>query len=84
MAASSELYLQLQRIYRDQAEAHVTAMQAHAERILLANGREAASIPRAFVKQFCKNSRNLRCERHRHSSSFNESYGYLLLKACSL
>lgn len=67
MAATTELFLQLQRIYKEQAEADVTAIEAHLHKILRAHGRAAASIPRAFIKQFCKNARNLRCERLTHS-----------------
>lgn len=60
MAATTDLYLQLQRIYRDQADADVTAIEAHLQKLLTAHGRAAASIPRVFIKQFCKNARNLR------------------------
>ena len=60
MTTTTELYLQLQRIYRAKAGADVAAVQAHLREILTANGRAEEAIPFMAVKNFCKNSRNLR------------------------
>ena len=44
MAATTDLYLQLQRIYREQAEADVSAVEAHLHKILQAHGRVALCL----------------------------------------
>ena len=60
MTATTAAYLQLQRVYREQADADVAAVEVHAGRILAALGRSPTAIPHAAVRNFCKNARNLR------------------------
>ena len=61
MAATTELYLQLQRLYREQAEADVSAVERHTRELLQRIGRDPSSIPRSAVALFVKNARNIRC-----------------------
>jgi hypothetical protein len=60
MTATTELYLQLQRLYREQAEADVSALERHTRAALQRIGRDPASIGRPAVSLFAKNARNLR------------------------
>lgn len=60
MTATTTAYLQLQRVYRERADANVAAVEAHAGRILSAQGRSPTAIPHAAVRNFCKNACNLR------------------------
>jgi hypothetical protein len=57
------LYLRLQRLYREQADAHVAAVAARVRRLLEAAGRPGDAIPAAAVRNFCRNARNLRLVR---------------------
>jgi hypothetical protein len=54
------LYLQLQRLYRAQADRDVAAVEAHVRDTLSSIGRPADSVSRESIKHFCKNARNLR------------------------
>ncbi|KAI8465712.1 MAG: hypothetical protein J3K34DRAFT_436030 [Monoraphidium minutum] len=65
MSTTTDLYLQLQRIYRDQADTHIAAVEARVRALLGAAGRPADAIPAAAVRNFCKNARNLRVVRYR-------------------
>ncbi|KAL4419001.1 hypothetical protein ABPG77_000866 [Micractinium sp. CCAP 211/92] len=65
MHASTQQYLQLQRIYRAKADADAAAVEAHARRLLAAAGRDPASLPSSEVKHFCKHARYLRLVRCR-------------------
>lgn len=65
MVATTELYLRLQRFYRERAEEDASAVEAHLHAHLVGQGRSTASITHATAKQFCKNSRNLRVVRYR-------------------
>lgn len=60
MTATTTAYLELQHVYREQADADVAAVEAHAGRILAAQGRSPTAIPHAAVRSFCKNARNIR------------------------
>jgi hypothetical protein len=60
MTATTTAYLQLQHVYRERADADVAAVEAHAGRILAAQGRSPAAIPHAAVRTFCKNASNIR------------------------
>lgn len=53
-------YIKLQKVYQHRAEADVTAVEGHVVSILKQIGRDPFSISRTTIKQFCKNSRNLR------------------------
>mmetsp|Transcript_20485 Transcript_20485/g.61666 ORF Transcript_20485/g.61666 Transcript_20485/m.61666 type:complete len:555 (-) Transcript_20485:2962-4626(-) len=63
MFATTAMYLQLQRVYRERAEQDVAAVEAHLARILQSVGRDAKSVPKADIRAFCKNARNLRVVR---------------------
>lgn len=54
------LYLQLQRLYRERADADVAAVEAHLQQLLAEAGSPGRSIPSSEVKHFCKNARNIR------------------------
>ncbi len=61
MTATTAMYLQLQRVYRERADQEVAAVEGHLARLLASLGRAPGAIPRPDVRAFCKNSRNLRC-----------------------
>ncbi|EFN59362.1 hypothetical protein CHLNCDRAFT_137823 [Chlorella variabilis] len=65
MHASTQQYLELQRIYRAKADADAAAVEAHARAILEGAGRDPAAIPAADIKHFCKHARYLRLVRCR-------------------
>lgn len=60
MTATTALYLNLQRIYREQADRDVAAVTAHVHAILSSINRTPKSIPAGSIKTFCKHVRNLR------------------------
>jgi amyloid beta precursor protein binding protein 1 len=57
------LYLQLQRLYRERADADVAAVEAHLQQLLGEAGSPGRCIPSAEVKHFCKNARHIRIVR---------------------
>lgn len=65
MHSTTQRYLELQRVYRDKAEADVAALTRHVAALLKSVGRDAGSIPVAEVKRFCKHARQLRVVRCR-------------------
>ncbi|PSC68884.1 NEDD8-activating enzyme E1 regulatory subunit [Micractinium conductrix] len=65
MHASTQAYLDLQRIYHAKAEADAAAVEAHARALLEAAGRDPASLPASEVRHFCKHARYLRIVRCR-------------------
>ncbi|KAG1678526.1 hypothetical protein FOA52_014560 [Chlamydomonas sp. UWO 241] len=69
MHAITDLYLQIQRVYRDKADADTNAVQAHVGAALQRMGRPADSIGRDAVRLACKNARNLRVVRYRPMST---------------
>ena len=60
MTALTATYLELQRMYRDKAEAEQAALEAHVRSIEQAKG-QPAKIPPNSIRTFAKNARNLRC-----------------------
>ena len=60
MTATTALYLDLQRIYREQADRDVAAVTTHANAILSSINRTPKSISSGSIKTFCKHARNLR------------------------
>lgn len=62
MTATTELYLRVQKLYRDRAEQDVAAVAAHVGRLLQGLQRDPNSISGASIRNFVKNARNLRCE----------------------
>jgi NEDD8-activating enzyme E1 regulatory subunit len=65
MHATTQRYLDLQRTYREKAEADAAAVQRHVAAILETLGRDSSSIPSADLKRFCKHARHLRVVRTR-------------------
>ncbi len=60
MTATTAMYLELQRLYRERAEKDVVAVQAHLDAILESVGKSPGAISAATVRHFVKNARNLR------------------------
>ena len=60
MHASTQAYLELQRVYRAKADADAAAVAAHARALLEAAGADSSSISPAEVKHFCKHARYIR------------------------
>ncbi|GAB4817852.1 hypothetical protein N2152v2_004898 [Parachlorella kessleri] len=65
MHASTQLYLELQRVYREKAEVDASQVEAHTRELLQSVGREPTSIAPAAVRHLCKNARYLRVLRCR-------------------
>jgi amyloid beta precursor protein binding protein 1 len=60
MTATTDLYLELKRIYTSKAEEDVSKMAAHVREILEALKREQKEVSLDDVKLFCKNSSHLK------------------------
>eukprot|EP01018_Ginkgo_biloba_P008209 Gb_25652 [translate_table: standard] len=65
MTSLTEYYISLQKIYQAKAEADYFAVQSRVRSILKNIGRDPDSIPRASIKNFCKNARKLTVCRYR-------------------
>eukprot|EP00878_Enallax_costatus_P020102 GHUV01021234.1.p1 GENE.GHUV01021234.1~~GHUV01021234.1.p1 ORF type:complete len:521 (+),score=136.35 GHUV01021234.1:1712-3274(+) len=65
MHATTDLYLQLQRLYREQADSEVAAVEAHLQQLIASLGSPGRNVPSALVKHFCRNARNIRVVRYR-------------------
>ncbi|KAF9688292.1 hypothetical protein SADUNF_Sadunf02G0182400 [Salix dunnii] len=65
MASSTELYVNLQKIYLEKAEADFLVLQQRVKSILKRIGRDPDSISKAMIKSFCKNARKLKVCRYR-------------------
>ncbi|KAI5654601.1 hypothetical protein M9H77_31788 [Catharanthus roseus] len=65
MASSTELYVNLQRVYQAKAEADFLVMERRVRDILKRIGRDPYSITKTNIKNFCKNARKLRICRYR-------------------
>ena len=66
MWATTELYLAVQRLYRDKAEADASAVAAHLARRLSSAERDPGSIPPKTLRTFVKHAH---CLRHAHLCS---------------
>ena len=60
MTATTALYLQLQRTYRERADADVEAVAQHVHKVLQLAGRDQHAIAHTDIKTFCKHARYLR------------------------
>lgn len=60
MTATTALYLNLQRIYREQADRDISAVTRHVQDVLSSIDREPGSIPASEIRMFCKHVRYLR------------------------
>ncbi|XP_052178212.1 NEDD8-activating enzyme E1 regulatory subunit AXR1-like isoform X2 [Diospyros lotus] len=65
MTSSTELYVNLQKIYQAKAEADCLVVEQHVRNILKKIGRDPDSIPKPVIKSFCKNARKLTVCRYR-------------------
>ncbi|CAK7348973.1 unnamed protein product [Dovyalis caffra] len=65
MTSSTELYVNLQKIYQEKAEVDFLAIQQRVKNILKRIGRDPDSISKAMIKSFCKNARKLKVCRYR-------------------
>ncbi|XP_027171118.1 NEDD8-activating enzyme E1 regulatory subunit AXR1-like [Coffea eugenioides] len=65
MTSSTELYVNLQKIYQAKAVADFIAMEQKVRHILKIIGRDPYSISNAYIKSFCKSARKLRVCRYR-------------------
>jgi len=63
MHASTQRYLDLQRMYRDKADADTAAMEQHVRHVLKEAGKGAHTIPASEIKRFCRHARHLRLVR---------------------
>ncbi|KAL0405395.1 UNVERIFIED_CONTAM: NEDD8-activating enzyme E1 regulatory subunit AXR1 [Sesamum latifolium] len=65
MTSSTELYVNLQKIYQAKAEADILVMEQRVRKILKQIGRDPDSISKATIKTFCRNARKLKVCRYR-------------------
>jgi hypothetical protein len=63
MTATTELYLQLQRVYRARADVHIEAVHAHCKSLLKSVGKAEDAIPLDYIKLLCRNARHVRVVR---------------------
>lgn len=60
MTATTALYLDLQRIYREQADRDIAAVAKHVQNVLSSISRDPGSISASEIRMFCKHVRCLR------------------------
>ncbi|CAL5403458.1 unnamed protein product [Camellia sinensis] len=65
MTSSTELYVNLQKIYQAKAEADFFVIEQSVRNILKKIGRDPDSISKTMIKSFCKNARKLTVCRYR-------------------
>ncbi|KAH9319250.1 hypothetical protein KI387_021019, partial [Taxus chinensis] len=65
MTSLTEYYIDLQKVYQAKAEADSFAVESRVRTILKNIGRDPNSIPKAAIKNFCKNARKLTVCRYR-------------------
>ncbi|KAL3848992.1 hypothetical protein ACJIZ3_010874 [Penstemon smallii] len=65
MTSSTELYVNLQKIYQAKAEADFLVMEQRVKKLLKKIGRDPDSISKATIKSFCKNARKVKICRYR-------------------
>lgn len=63
MTATTELYLQLQRVYRARADSQIEAVQAQCKALLKGVGKAEDGISLEYIKLVCKNARHIRVVR---------------------
>ncbi|KAJ4851232.1 NEDD8-activating enzyme E1 regulatory subunit axr1 [Turnera subulata] len=90
MTSSTELYVNLQKIYQAKAEADFLVIEQRARNILKGIGKDLDSIPKTMIKSFCKNARKLKVCRYRsiedefNNPSLSELQKYLTDEECSI
>ena len=65
MTSSSDMYIELSRVYQAQARQDMEAVAGHLSQLLVSVGKSANAISEAEIKQFCRNSAFLRVLRYR-------------------
>jgi amyloid beta precursor protein binding protein 1 len=66
MHATTQRYLDLQRIYKEKSEADIAAVTQHVAVLLKEKaGKDPSAIPAAEIKRFCRHARQLRVVRSR-------------------
>ncbi|KAJ9176902.1 hypothetical protein P3X46_012166 [Hevea brasiliensis] len=65
MTSSTELYVNLQKIYQAKAEADYLVIEQRVKNILKKIGRDPDGISKTMIKSFCKNARKLKVCRYR-------------------
>ncbi|KAL6570663.1 hypothetical protein OROGR_000213 [Orobanche gracilis] len=65
MTSSTELYVNLQKIYQAKAEADCLVIKTYAKNLLKKIGRDPDSISKTTIKSLCKNARKIK-EDHSH------------------
>ena len=73
MTASSDLYIQLSRLYQARARADMEAVSDHLGQLLVSVGRPPNSIPEEDIRRFCRNSSFLSLTRFRSLSAEHEA-----------
>ncbi|KAM7271483.1 hypothetical protein ACFE04_030697 [Oxalis oulophora] len=90
MTSSTELYVNLQKIYQAKAEADFNVIEQRVKNILKKIGRDPNSISKSTIKTFCKNARKLRLCRYRpiedefNSPALPELQKYFTDEDCSV
>lgn len=64
MTSTTAMYLDLQRIFRDRAEADVAALAERVRQIEALLGRAAPKVSLSTIRSFAKNARNIRWDPH--------------------
>ena len=65
MTSSSNMYVDLQRVYQAQAREDMEVVASHLSELLVSIGKPSNSISESDIKQFCRNSAFLRVVRYR-------------------
>lgn len=60
MTATTAMYLELQRIFRERANSDVAALETHVRHIEAAAGRSSPRLPSSAIRFFAKHARNIR------------------------
>ncbi|KAJ3675825.1 hypothetical protein LUZ60_004867 [Juncus effusus] len=65
MTSLTEFYVSLQKIYQAKAESDCNKVGNYVREILKKIGRDSDSIPKSYIKTFCRNARKLKVCRYR-------------------
>ena len=72
MTSSSDMYIQLQRIYQAQARADMEALTGHLCQVLANLNKPSSTVTEVEIKRLCRNSAFLRVVRCRSLANCNE------------
>lgn len=73
MTSSSDMYIELSRVYHAKAREDMEAVAGHLSQLLVSMGKPASSISEIEIKQFCRNSAFLRVLRYRSLKEEHET-----------